>query len=99
MRPPIAIAGIARRAAADRRDTVFVQRGKRGPLIPGPGASSGPLRKMSISSKTSDRRGGRNDSCCAEKSRDAYATAKPAKRRLGALAHVWRSRLASQVHY
>jgi hypothetical protein len=41
IRPPMAIAGTARRPAAENRETVFVQRGKRGPLIPGPGASSG----------------------------------------------------------
>src|SRR5688500_17544373 len=38
IRPPSAIAGIARSAAAEARDSVVVQRVKRGPLIPGPGA-------------------------------------------------------------
>src|SRR5215217_1756616 len=95
MRPPIAMAGIARWVAADSRDTVFVQRGKRGPLIPGPGASSGPLQET----ETSNRKGGGSDLCCTESSRDAYAMAPPARRWLRALAHVWRSRLASQVHY
>lgn len=37
----MAIAGTARRPAAENRETVFVQRGKSGPLIPGPGASRG----------------------------------------------------------